>query len=75
MERAREHRGDDEIVELLAAISRHGLRNRLNDSMATDLADGAREVAERALANQPRDGGKHAEEDRPLRPKYEHIYI
>jgi alkylhydroperoxidase family enzyme len=58
----REHWTDDEIVELLAAISLYGFLNRWNDSMATDLEDGPREVGERALADQAWDGGKHVDD-------------
>jgi len=59
----KEHWTDDEIVELLGAISLYGFLNRWNDTMATDLEDVPRETAERALADRPWDGGKHVSED------------
>lgn len=59
----RDHWTDDEIVELLGAISLYGFLNRWNDTMATDLEDVPRETAERALADRPWDGGKHVSED------------
>jgi len=57
----REHWTDDELVELLAAVSLYGFLNRWNDSMATDLEDVPREYAERA-ADDDWDGGKHVED-------------
>jgi alkylhydroperoxidase family enzyme len=63
MDAMREHWTDDEIVELLAAISLYGFLNRWNDSMATDLEGPPRQMAERALADQPWDGGKHLDDD------------
>jgi len=61
MARVREHWTDDELVELLAAISLYGFLNRWNDTLATDLEDGARELAEDILAERDWDGGKHAD--------------
>ena len=58
----REHWTDDEIVELLAAISLYGFLNRWNDSLATDLEDVPREMGERVLADGDWDGGKHVED-------------
>jgi alkylhydroperoxidase family enzyme len=63
MDAMREHWTDDEIVELLGAISLYGFLNRWNDSMATDLEGPPRQMAERALADQPWDGGKHLDDD------------
>jgi alkylhydroperoxidase family enzyme len=57
----REHWTDDELVELLAAVSLYGFLNRWNDSMATDLEDVPQEYAERA-ASDDWDGGKHVED-------------
>ncbi len=48
----KEHWTDDEIVELLAAISLYGFLNRWNDTLATDLEDPAREVGERVFARE-----------------------
>jgi uncharacterized peroxidase-related enzyme len=53
------HWTDDEIVELLAAISLYGFLNRWNDSMATELEDVPRRMGERVLADEGWDGGKH----------------
>jgi alkylhydroperoxidase family enzyme len=62
MEAMRDHWTDDEIVELLAAISLYGFLNRWNDSMATDLEDVPREMGERVLADREWDGGKHVDD-------------
>ena len=59
----KEHWSDDEIVELLAAISLYGFLNRWNDSMATDLEDVPREMGERVLTEEGWDGGKHVSEE------------
>ncbi len=58
----RDHWTDDEIVELLAAISLYGFLNRWNDTMATDLEAVPREMGERVLADEHWDGGKHVED-------------
>jgi alkylhydroperoxidase family enzyme len=58
-----EHWTEDEIVELLAAISLYGFLNRWNDTMATDLEEVPREMGERVLADQEWDGGKHLPDD------------
>lgn len=55
----RHHWTDDEIVELLAAISLYGFLNRWNDSMATTLEDVPRQMGERVLGDRGWDGGKH----------------
>ena len=57
----REHWTEDEIVELLAAISLYGFLNRWNDTMATDLETPAREMGTQ-YANETWDGGKHVED-------------
>ena len=59
----REHWSDDEIVELLGAISLYGFLNRWNDSMATELEEPAVDVGERTLADRGWDGGKHRSDD------------
>ena len=59
----RAHWSDDEIVELLGAISLYGFLNRWNDSMATTLEEPAIEVGERAIADRGWDGGKHRSGD------------
>jgi uncharacterized peroxidase-related enzyme len=48
-ERLRKHWSDDQIVEILAAVCLYGFLNRWNDSMATELEDGPRELAEQVL--------------------------
>lgn len=48
-ERMRKHWSDDQIVEILAAVCLYGFLNRWNDSMATDLEEGPRELAEQVL--------------------------
>jgi alkylhydroperoxidase family enzyme len=58
-EKLEDHWTEDEIVELLAAISLYGFLNRWNDTMATDLEEVPREMGERVLADQEWDGGKH----------------
>ncbi|MFB6149010.1 MAG: carboxymuconolactone decarboxylase family protein [Halobacteriales archaeon] len=57
------HWTEDEIVELLAAISLYGFLNRWNDSLATDLEEVPRQMGERVLADQDWDGGKHVAEE------------
>lgn len=61
MDAMREHWTDDEIVELLGAISLYGFLNRWNDSMATDLEEVPQEMGERVLGDRGWDGGKHVE--------------
>lgn len=63
MSAMQEHWSDDEIVELLAAISLYGFLNRWNDTMATDLEDEPREMGDRVLSQGGWDGGKHVEDD------------
>jgi len=58
----REYWSDDEIVELLAAISLYGFLNRWNDTLATDLEDAPREMGERVLG-EGWDPGKHAADE------------
>lgn len=60
----RAHWTDNEILELLGAISLYGFLNRWNDTLATDLEADAREVGDRFLTDRGWDGGKHvADED------------
>lgn len=59
MQRMREHWGEDEIVEILAAVCLYGFLNRWNDSMATDLEDSPRHMGERILQQGGWTGGKH----------------
>ncbi|MEA5446039.1 carboxymuconolactone decarboxylase family protein [Gammaproteobacteria bacterium AB-CW1] len=57
--RLREHWDEDQIVEILGAISLYGFLNRWNDSMATDLEDSAIELGKEVLAKGGWTGGKH----------------
>ncbi|MFN2301136.1 MAG: carboxymuconolactone decarboxylase family protein [Gammaproteobacteria bacterium] len=45
----REYWSDDEIVEILAAVCLYGFLNRWNDSMATDLEDAPKTLADEVL--------------------------
>jgi len=55
----RQHWTEDQIVQILGAVCLYGFLNRWNDSMATDLEDEPREMAERVLAKGGWTGGKH----------------
>jgi len=57
--RLRQHWTEDQIVQILGAVCLYGFLNRWNDSMATDLEDAPREMAERVLAKGGWTGGKH----------------
>lgn len=56
----KEHWTEDEIVELLGAISLYGFLNRWNDSMATDLESVPEAMGDRVM-DDDWDGGKHTE--------------
>ena len=58
-ERLREHWSEDQIVQILGAVCLYGFLNRWNDSMATDLEDAPKEMAERVLSKGGWTGGKH----------------
>lgn len=60
MENVKAYWTDDEIVELLGAISLYGFLNRWNDTLATDLEAPAKAVGDRVLKDRGWDGGKHA---------------
>ncbi len=51
---------DGEIVEILAVVSLFGYLNRWNDSMGTNIENGATESAEKYLAKSGWNKGKHA---------------
>ncbi len=53
------HYNDEQIVEIVAAISLFGYLNRWNDTMATTLEPLAAEVAERAIGGVGWAAGKH----------------
>ncbi len=58
-ERLRQHWGEGQIVEILAAVSLYGFLNRWNDSLATTLEEGSAAVAEVALGDKGWTRGKH----------------
>jgi len=51
---------DDQIVEIVAAISLFGYLNRWNDTMATELEEHAVDVAERSISSVGWTAGKHS---------------
>ena len=53
------HFDEGQIVEIVAAIALFGYLNRWNDTMATDLEDHARQIAERVLGPVAWEAGKH----------------
>ena len=55
----RRHFDDDQIVEIVAAISLFGYLNRWNDTMATTLEDVPIKVAERTVGPRGWQAGKH----------------
>lgn len=57
--RLHEHWNDGEIVEMMGVISLFGYLNRWNDSMGTNIEDGAVESAEKYLAEVGWEKGKH----------------
>lgn len=50
---------DDEIVEIVASIALFGYLNRWNDTMATDLEDYPKQVAEKLIGDKGWQPGKH----------------
>lgn len=59
MSNLKAHWNDDQIVEMLAAISLYGFLNRWNDSMATEIEEAPIAMGERVLSKGGWDGGKH----------------
>jgi len=57
--RMRKHWSEDQVVQILGAVCLYGFLNRWNDSMATDLEDAPRQMAERVLVKGGWTGGKH----------------
>ena len=55
----RQYFDDAEIVEIVAAISLFGYLNRWNDTMATELEDVPKKVAERVIEPSGWTAGKH----------------
>ena len=58
-ENLRKHWDDGEIVEMLGVIALFGYLNRWNDSMGTEMEDGAIESGEQYLAKKGWSVGKH----------------
>ena len=56
----REHFSDEQITAIVAVCSLFGYLNRWNDTMATTLEDVPRDTAERVLAGQGWEIGKHS---------------
>lgn len=63
MQPLKAHWSDEQIVEILAAVCLYGFLNRWNDSMATDLEDRPRRLAERLLKPGGWTGGKHVDRE------------
>ena len=59
MDKMKQYWSDNQIVEILAAISLYGFLNRWNDSMATELEDAPKALGQQVLAQGGWDGGKH----------------
>jgi hypothetical protein len=55
----REHWGEQEIVEILGAVSLYGFLNRWNDSMATEIESSPKTLGDDVLAKGGWTGGKH----------------
>jgi alkylhydroperoxidase family enzyme len=61
MSRMKAHWSEEQIVQILGAVSLYGFLNRWNDSMATDLEDSPRAMGDRVLSQGGWTGGKHVE--------------
>ncbi|MEE4174900.1 MAG: carboxymuconolactone decarboxylase family protein [Xanthomonadales bacterium] len=59
MERMREHWTDEQIVQILGAVSLYGFLNRWNDSMATELEEAPGKLGDAVLRPGGWTGGKH----------------
>lgn len=59
-ERAREYFSEDELVEIVASVALFGYLNRWNDTMATDLEDYPKSVAEKVIGSTGWTAGKHS---------------
>ena len=55
----KQHFSEDEICELVGAIALFGFLNRWNDTMATDLEDAPKQLADEHLGVRGWDAGKH----------------
>ncbi len=58
-ENLRKYWDDGDIVEILGVVSLFGYLNRWNDSMGTEIEDGARESGEKYLKKEGWNTGKH----------------
>lgn len=61
-EELRQHWDDDQVVEIIAAISTFGFFNRWNDTLATELESSPLKFAQDNLSGAGWDVGKHAAE-------------
>lgn len=61
-EELRQHWDDDQVVEIIAAISTFGFFNRWNDTLATELESSPLQFAQENLSDAGWDVGKHAAE-------------
>lgn len=59
MQRMKMHWSEEQIVQILGAVSLYGFLNRWNDSMATDLEESPTAMGDRVLARGGWTGGKH----------------
>jgi uncharacterized peroxidase-related enzyme len=59
-ENARKHWNEGEIVEMMGVIALFGYLNRWNDSMGTQIEDGAVESGKELLGNRGWETGKHS---------------
>jgi alkylhydroperoxidase family enzyme len=59
MGRMKQHWSEEQIVQILGAVSLYGFLNRWNDSMATKLEASPQAMGERVLARGGWTGGKH----------------
>ena len=59
MQRLKQHWTENQILEMLGVISLYGFLNRWNDSLATELEDAPKALAEEMLQGQNWDTGKH----------------
>lgn len=61
-EELRRHWNDDQVVEIIAAISTFGFFNRWNDTLATELESSPLKFAEEHLSGAGWNVGKHKAE-------------
>jgi alkylhydroperoxidase family enzyme len=59
MDRMREHWTEEQVVQILGAVSLYGFLNRWNDSMATDLEADPQALGDEVLRPGGWTGGKH----------------